>query len=399
MSAVLEGTSSNNAEDDYGIQCDEVTDSSNWEQLGLVLRYVKGNKPVERLLEFIPCDCTTGEALCHNAIEALTGVGLDVKLCQSQTMDGAGNIHELNLALCKSCDVKEIHLMLDTVKQPRIDTYFSRVNDIIRKGKISSRIKFALQDVVDLRDNKWVPRQRQDTKVKTIDQIHREAEDEEQMTKQLASHYTGNSCMPSYGRKKMTGGAGGQKRTSKPSSEQPSSKATVAKRAKSIVGELCENKDLKEAVECVKKMKAPGMLHVFVSEAINYALENTSECRQLVGQLFHQLLQDGTLAVDRMVTGLGTVMKTAEDIEMDVPKIWDYIGELLCPPVANRTLPLGTLISTTFLFQPPHLGEGCPAHHKAAQAVCGGHFRGGGVPAVVQLQGTSAAEAWGPGGT
>ena len=47
-----------------------------------------------------------------------------------------------------------------------------------------------LQDVVDLRDNKWVPRQRQDAKVKTIDQIHREAEDEEQMTKQLASQYT-----------------------------------------------------------------------------------------------------------------------------------------------------------------------------------------------------------------
>ena len=58
-----------------------------------------------------------------------------------------------------------------------------------------------------------------------------------------------------------------------------------------------------EAVECVKEMKSPGMLHVFVSEAINYALENTSECRQLVGQLFHQLLQDGTLAVDRMVAG------------------------------------------------------------------------------------------------
>ena len=34
---------------------------------------------------------TTGEALCHNAIEALTTVGLDVKLCRSQTMDGADN--------------------------------------------------------------------------------------------------------------------------------------------------------------------------------------------------------------------------------------------------------------------------------------------------------------------
>ena len=56
-------------------------------------------------------------------------------------------------------------------------------------------------------------------------------------------------------------------------------------------------------MECVTKMKSPGMLHVFVSEAINYALENTSECRQLVGQLFHQLLQNGTLAMERMVAG------------------------------------------------------------------------------------------------
>ena len=71
-----------------------------------------------------------------------------------------------------------------------MDTYFSTVNDIINRRTISKRVQFALQDVVDLRDNKWVPRQRQDTEVKTIDQIHREAEDEEQMTKQLASQYT-----------------------------------------------------------------------------------------------------------------------------------------------------------------------------------------------------------------
>ena len=109
--------------------------------------------------------------------------------------------------------------------QLRIDTYFSKVNDIIKKGKISSRIKCALQDVVELRNNEWLPRQWKDTKVK----------------------YTGNSCMP-YGRKEMMGGAGSQKRTSEPSSEQPSSeldKATIAKRAESIVGEFCENKDLK----------------------------------------------------------------------------------------------------------------------------------------------------------
>ena len=36
----------------YGIQCDKVRDFSNREQLGIVLQYVKGNRLVERLLEF-----------------------------------------------------------------------------------------------------------------------------------------------------------------------------------------------------------------------------------------------------------------------------------------------------------------------------------------------------------
>ena len=53
----------------------------------------------------------------------------------------------------------------------------------------------------------------------------------------------------------------------------------------------------------MREMKSPGMLHAFVGVAINSSLESTSECRQLVGQLFHQLLEDGTLAVDKMVAG------------------------------------------------------------------------------------------------
>ena len=56
-------------------------------------------------------------------------------------------------------------------------------------------------------------------------------------------------------------------------------------------------------MECVREMKSPGVLHALVGVAINYSLENTSECRQLVGQLFHKLLEDGTLAVDKMVAG------------------------------------------------------------------------------------------------
>lgn len=44
-------------------------------------------------------------------------------------------------------------------------------------GKINSRVRFMLKDVIDLRANKWVPR-RDDSNPKTMDQIQKEAETE-----------------------------------------------------------------------------------------------------------------------------------------------------------------------------------------------------------------------------
>ena len=49
--------------------------------------------------------------------------------------------------------------------------------------KISSRVRFMLQDVIDLRLNKWVPR-RDDSNPKTMAQIQREA-DSERLDSQL----------------------------------------------------------------------------------------------------------------------------------------------------------------------------------------------------------------------
>ena len=111
----------------YGIQCDEVTDSSNWEQLGLVLRYVKEKKSVERFVKFISCDNAKGDYLCDKLVESLKSLTLDVSNCCSQTIDRAANMagsindcaalfkkyapraqyhyctsHDLNLTLCKS---------------------------------------------------------------------------------------------------------------------------------------------------------------------------------------------------------------------------------------------------------------------------------------------------------
>ncbi|KAM6224598.1 eukaryotic translation initiation factor 4 gamma 1 [Rhynchocyon petersi] len=62
--------------------------------------------------------------------------------------------------------------------KPRMDQYFHQMEKIIKEKKTSSRIRFMLQDVLDLRRSNWVPR-RGDQGPKTIDQIHKEAEMEE----------------------------------------------------------------------------------------------------------------------------------------------------------------------------------------------------------------------------
>lgn len=60
-----------------------------------------------------------------------------------------------------------------------LSEYFKRLHEIQHKKslKTSSRIRFMIQDVIDLRRNRWQPR-RQDLVQKTIQQIQREDDNE-----------------------------------------------------------------------------------------------------------------------------------------------------------------------------------------------------------------------------
>ncbi|XP_029700293.1 eukaryotic translation initiation factor 4 gamma 1 isoform X1 [Takifugu rubripes] len=86
--------------------------------------------------------------------------------------------------------------------KPRMDQYFNQMEKIIKERKTTSRIRFMLQDVLDLRRNNWVPR-RADQGPKTIDQIHKEAELEEHR-----EHMKVQQALVS--KKEMGGGPGGR---------------------------------------------------------------------------------------------------------------------------------------------------------------------------------------------
>nr|CAD7196109.1 unnamed protein product [Timema douglasi] len=66
----------------------------------------------------------------------------------------------------------------DLESKQSLDQYFDKMRDLsMKRGKISSRVRFMLQDVLELRNCKWKPR-RDDSAPKTIDQIQKEAEKE-----------------------------------------------------------------------------------------------------------------------------------------------------------------------------------------------------------------------------
>ena len=65
----------------FGLMADEVTDVSNWEQLGVIIRYIRDDVPEERLMEFIKYEKIKGDDIADHILSSVTRLGLDPTKC------------------------------------------------------------------------------------------------------------------------------------------------------------------------------------------------------------------------------------------------------------------------------------------------------------------------------
>lgn len=124
-----------------------------------ILRLLKSSSDEESLECFARLITSTGKDLDHS----------EAKVCPlSPSLPSLSPLLVLMLfifllfylsLLCLSITpFHSLSLFPPSFLQPRIDNnYFARIQDIIRKGKISARTKFMLEDVKELRQNSWVP--------------------------------------------------------------------------------------------------------------------------------------------------------------------------------------------------------------------------------------------------
>ncbi|XP_057307639.1 52 kDa repressor of the inhibitor of the protein kinase-like [Hydractinia symbiolongicarpus] len=171
----------------FTIIADEASDTSNKEQLSLVLRYVDSNFDIkEDFIRFLHCkEGLSGSALASIILKALSDdLVLNVQDCRGQGYDGAGAVagringlsahilrinrkaiythchsHRLNLCICASCSVQTIRNVLDNIKEISYFFNFSQVREdmFVKNIKLYApdSLKNKLKDVCRTR---WIER-------------------------------------------------------------------------------------------------------------------------------------------------------------------------------------------------------------------------------------------------
>uniref|UniRef100_A0A672T6P5 Eukaryotic translation initiation factor 4 gamma 3 n=1 Tax=Sinocyclocheilus grahami TaxID=75366 RepID=A0A672T6P5_SINGR len=284
--------------------------------------------------------------------------------------------------------------------KPRMDQYFNQMEKIVKERKTSSRIRFMLQDVIDLRLHNWVSR-RADQGPKTIEQIHKEAKLEEQeeqrkVHQQLLSKdikrrpdqrsqreetwntvpTTKNSRtidptkIPKISKPQIDekiqlgpraqinwikGSSGGAKASDSVKSETLQvagvsekpilSEEEVERKSKSIIDEFLHINDYKEAVQCVMEMDQPSLLFVFVRMGLECTLERSQKAREHMALLYYQLIQKGIIPHSQLYKGFSEMLEQADDMAIDVPFIWLYLAELLSPLLREGGISMRELFS------------------------------------------------------
>lgn len=122
------------------------------------------------------------------------------------------------------------------------------------------------------------------------------------------------------------------------------SEEEMERKSKSIIDEFLHITDFKEAVQCVEELDQAS-LAVFVRVCVESTLERSQIAREHMGQLLYQLIQQGSMPRAQLYAGFADTLEMADDMAIDIPHIWLYLAELLCPLLKEGGIPMRELFS------------------------------------------------------
>ena len=104
-----------------------------------------------------------------------------------------------------------------------------------------------------------------------------------------------------------------------------------------------------------------NLLHSQFPFGINIILfqviERTNQARSKTGSLMSQLLLKKMISEDQFLDGLGVILDIAEDLLVDIPKLWDFLAQIVAPVLSSQAANMKILKSSSANLLSGDLGK------------------------------------------
>jgi len=135
-----------------------------------------------------------------------------------------------------------------------------------------------------------------------------------------------------------------------------------------LLKEFCHNVDYNEAIKEIGEKFSPETIAQFVEIVLNQVLEQSAKARSLTGTLLSQLVKKHMVTERQYMEGLNVLLSMAEDLLVDIPKLWDFMAQIVAPVLSGGNLGLKILkdSATAANLHSGELGKRCAAGKYAA---------------------------------
>ncbi|RQM26178.1 hypothetical protein B5M09_005051 [Aphanomyces astaci] len=242
------------------------------------------------------------------------------------------------------------------VEAALIKQYYDIIHSLSQdKTKLCTRVRFMLQDLIDMRANKYVSRLKE-AKATTIAEVHAQAAREEKLKTSGHRHRndSDNRGKPIKSRRGSV-----ERRSSVDTPQSASRRPPAVPRGTSVrhpspeppVAAASRSED--ELVKVAKRMfkefvaeqdlaEVQAQLHdalehtqAVTSTIWNFALDQKDAERNAVGPFFAGLAANGLVDAAGMAAALAELIEFLEDIEIDIPKAGLYLSQMIAPLLAQ----------------------------------------------------------------
>ncbi|CAJ1049656.1 eukaryotic translation initiation factor 4 gamma 2%2C partial [Xyrichtys novacula] len=135
-----------------------------------------------------------------------------------------------------------------------------------------------------------------------------------------------------------------QEKPAKSNKRAPPTKEELRKMTESLVADYLNNKNIEEAVNAVKDMKAPKH---FSSEMLNkmvvYSLDRSDEDKEQTSTLIHTLCKEGLVNSENLMQAFLSVLDLCPKIEEEVPLVKSYLAQFAARSVVEDLVSISDL--------------------------------------------------------